>query len=118
MAVYILGAGAFCCTDAYDAWRYRGETGYVWQPDFRPPLIADFFKVASGPSLGMLAKCPILADVGLTVGALATKTAGFANVETVLSLLDLVGRAIAHWVGAPARYPGLPSGVATPVRIP
>lgn len=100
MAVYILGAGASCCTDAYSA----GAAGSHGMGDFRPPVMADFFKVARSrvfPDVPMRNLDSTLKAVGLSVAALERHEAGCANIEHVLSFCDLLQRAIAHWAYGP-----------------
>jgi len=100
MAVFILGGGASCCTNAY------GEDGRGLLPrcrsekakrDFRPPVMKRVFGVAMkndlfdrSPWKPILEK--ILGAPGVTLDGLAKRGAALedalSNVETVLSMLD------------------------------
>ncbi|MDP2898764.1 MAG: hypothetical protein Q8Q12_19675 [bacterium] len=102
MAVYILGAGASCCTDAYSAFaaerRFMGE--------LRPPMMADFLEVAlsrDSPQVPLRNLDSVLKGIGLSVAAMQQGKAGCANIEHVLSFCDLVQRAITHWAFGPRR---------------
>lgn len=94
MAVYMLGAGASWCTDTYSHFAAEND----WLGEFRPPLMADFFRVAHSrfPGLRMRNLDAVLEPVGLSVTALERREAGCANIEHVLSFCDLLQRAIAH----------------------
>jgi len=95
--VYILGAGASCCTDAYVPQGCGIRGPLAPRDDYRPPAAARFFKVAL--ERGAFAhgreglKVPnLLKPLGITVEGLAQGQPPGANVETVLSLVDLVRR--------------------------
>jgi hypothetical protein len=100
MAVYILGAGASCCTDPYDQ---RLNAPAPFAEDFRPPVMARFFEVARSrfQEVRMRNLDSVLNPIGLSVAALERHEAGCANIEHVLSFCDLLGRAIAHWAYGP-----------------
>ncbi len=111
MAVYILGAGASCCTDAYPAYRYVSKDGNeYWDPDYRPPLMTDFFQRARARN-----KCaraidqlkPILEAVGLGVRDLSNGPPSCPNVEHVFSLCYLLEQTLGEWVSSRSSPPSV-----------
>jgi hypothetical protein len=86
MTVYILGAGASCCTDACRI------------PSNQPPLMRDFFRVVVGRGSGrqfsqdaVNVNC-VLGPLRVSVEGLARGEPPGANLESVLSLVELAWR--------------------------
>jgi len=110
MAVYILGAGASCCTDSYQDF----TAGTDLDEDFRPPVMNKFVTAARSRfcrQVPLSSLNSMLEPVGLSVAALEKGEAACANVEHVLSFCDLLQRAIAHWAFGGASPPDLPPEV-------